>query len=151
VVAMMFGEGPERAEAAQRIAAAGLSERILLKGYSSELPAWMARSAVCVSVSHFEGHPNVVMEAAAAGCPQVLSDVPAHRELFDDASAAIVPADSPGRIAEAVLDVLQNPTPARERADRARTIVAQCDLQATARAYRQIYEQAAASARRHTP
>lgn len=138
---MMFGEGPERESAKTRVAQAGLSERIVVAAYTSQLPAWMARAAACVSVSHFEGHPNVVMEAAAAGCPLVLSDITAHREIFDEDSALLVPADSPERIAEAVLDVLQNPARARDRAVRARAIAAQCELSAAVAAYRSIYEE----------
>ena len=147
VAIMMFGEGPERESAAGRIAGAGLASRIAVAGYSPQLAAWMAKAAACVSVSHFEGHPNVVMEAAAAGCPLVLSDIPAHRELFDESSATMVPADAPPRIAEAVLETLHNPNFARERAARARDIAAQCDLPTAAATYRSIYERAAAGAR----
>lgn len=146
VIIMMFGEGPERESVSRRIAETGLAQRIVVAGYSSQLAAWMAHAAACVSVSHFEGHPNVVMEAAAAGCPLVLSDIAAHRELFDKTSASLVPADSPPSIAEAVLEVLQNPASARERAARAHAIAVQCDLPSTAAAYRSIYERAVVAA-----
>lgn len=144
---IMFGEGPERESAAKQIAAAGLDRRILVAGYTPQLAAWMVRAAVCVSVSHFEGHPNVVIEAAAAGCPLVVSDIPAHRELFDERSAALVPPDSPAHIAEAVLGALYNPSIARERAAHARAIAMQYNLPAMAAAYRSIYEDAVATAR----
>lgn len=144
-IIMMFGQGPERESAVRRIADVGLEERIVIAGYSSQLAGWMAHAAACVSVSHFEGHPNVVMEAAAAGCPLVLSDIAAHRELFDETSALLVPVDSPPRIAEAVLEVLQNPASARERAARAHVIAVQCDLTSTAAAYRSIYEKTLAA------
>jgi glycosyltransferase involved in cell wall biosynthesis len=140
VTIMMFGEGPLRESAVQRIAEYGLSQRVVVAGYSLQLATWMAHAAACVSVSHFEGHPNVVMEAAAAGCPLVLSDITAHRELFDETSASLVPADSPSRIAEAVLETLQNPVGARGRAGRARTIAAKFDLLSAAAAYLAIYE-----------
>lgn len=143
---MMFGEGPERALAVNRIENAGLTQRIVVAGYSPQLGAWLAHAAVCVSVSHFEGHPNVVMEAAAAGCPLVLSDIPAHRELFDESSVSLVPANSPSRIAEAVLETLHNPGAAQERTASARAIAAQCDLSTAVAAYLSIYERAVAAA-----
>jgi glycosyltransferase involved in cell wall biosynthesis len=143
VVIMMFGEGPERESAQRRIAQVGLSDRIVIAGYNSQLLPWMKRAASCVSVSHFEGQPNVVMEAAAANCPLVLSDIAAHRELFDETSAFLVPADSPSRIADAVLEVVQDPDRARDRAIRARAIAAQWNLPATVVAYQSIYEEAA--------
>jgi len=145
-IIMMFGEGPERESAVRRFADVGLAERIVVAGYSSQLASWMAHAAVCVSVSHFEGRPNVVMEAAVAGCPLVLSDIAAHRELFDETSASLVPVDSPPRIAEAVLEVLQNPASAHERAVRARNIAMEFDLPSTVAAYRSIYEKVLAAA-----
>jgi glycosyltransferase involved in cell wall biosynthesis len=147
VTIMMFGEGELRESAVQRIAECGLSQRVVVADYSVQLATWMAYAAACVSVSHFEGHPNVVMEAAAAGCPLVLSDIAAHRELFDETSASLVPADSPSRIAEAVLETLQNPVRAHERAARARTIAAKFDLLSAAANYQSIYERVVGAAR----
>ena len=147
VAIMMFGEGPERGFAVNRITNAGLAQRIVVSGYSAQLAAWLSRAAVCVSVSHFEGHPNVVMEAAAASCPLVLSDIPAHRELFDEESASLVPANSPSLIAEAVLETLSNPGDASARAARALAISSQCDLSTAVAEYLSIYERTVAAAR----
>jgi glycosyltransferase involved in cell wall biosynthesis len=137
---MMFGEGPTRRSAERRITEAGLGHRIQISGYTSQLTTWMARATVCVSVSLFEGHSNVIMEAAAIGCPLVLSDIPAHRELFDESNALMAPADSPSRIADAVLEALRNPIQARERAQRARAIALLFDLPTVAATYKSIYE-----------
>ena len=151
VAIRLFGEGPEKERAASRIAELGLSRQMLVAPYSTQLSVWMGRATVCVSVSHFEGHPNVVMEAAAAGCPLVLSDISAHRELFDSRSASLVPPDAVGRIADAVIEAMHNPALARNRADRAREVAARCDLASAARAYRSIYEASMSTARRRTP
>lgn len=150
VAMVLFGEGPDHDDIARRIEAAGMAGRIVVAGYSSHLADWMARAAVFVSVSHFEGHPNVVIEAASAGCPLVISDIPPHRELFDADSAAFVPADEPAVIARAVLDALRNPDRARDRAARARAISAQWNLPAAAMAYRAIYESLLTNRRRAT-
>ncbi|KNZ31783.1 MAG: hypothetical protein AD742_14925 [Methylibium sp. NZG] len=144
---IMFGDGPERAAATLRVAAEGFGERFVIRDYSADLPAWMARASVCVSVSHFEGHPNVVMEAAAAGCPLVLSDIAAHRELFDENSCAFAPAGSPGLIGDAVLQTLHNPQHARGRAAKARLVASGMDLDSTVSTYRTIYQSAAARGR----
>lgn len=138
---MMFGEGPERDKAEDRIKQAGLLERVRIMPYTSELTVWLHRAAAFVSVSHFEGHPNVVMEAAAARCPLVLSNIPAHRELFDKSSALLVEKDSPQDITDAILNILSNPTYARYRAVKAKSMTMQFSMTATSAAYREIYEQ----------
>ena len=145
VTIIVFGEGPQREDVVNRVAVAGLSQRILIAGYTPHLAAWMARADVLISVSHFEGHPNVVMEAAAARCPMVLSDISAHRELFDDDSVAFAPADSPSEIARAILSALQNRAIAVQRADRAHLIASKYDLPSTVSAYLLTYKKVLAA------
>lgn len=140
VAMVLFGEGSDHDDIVRRIGAAGMVGRIVVAGYSTSLSAWMARAEVFVSVSLYEGHPNVVIEAAAAGCPLVISDISSHRELFDADSAAFVPANLPTVIADAIFDVLDDPHSARERAAHARAIVAHWTVSAAAKAYRSIYE-----------
>lgn len=58
-----------------------------------------------VSASTYEGMPNAVLEALAAGLPCILSDIDAHRELArlnPDAYIAFFPADDPASCAEQV-------------------------------------------------
>ncbi len=140
VAIMMFGEGPERQLAEHRIAEAGLQNRIELMGYSTSLSAWIRNADVCVSVSHFEGHPNVVMEAASLGCPLVLSQIGAHCELFDEKSASWARAGSPSSISDAIISVLHDPWTAREHARRARDVASKFSLANIADEYRSIYK-----------
>ncbi|MDO8773736.1 MAG: glycosyltransferase [Burkholderiaceae bacterium] len=148
VAIAMLGEGPERASTMHKVAVTGLGERFFIPGFCGDLPAWMKRAAVCVSVSHFEGHPNVALEAAASGCPLVLSDIPAHREIFDEKAAILVQTDSPQSIAKAILSTLHNPGPTIDRAERARAIVSQWSLPPVVAAYKSLYLQVA---ERHSP
>ena len=93
-------------------------------GYTAELWAWLRRADVFVSASAFEGNPNTVLEAAASGCPMVLSDIAAHREILDRDCAWIVSADSPEPIASAICEAIANPALASGKAARARARVA---------------------------
>jgi glycosyltransferase involved in cell wall biosynthesis len=56
-----------------------------------ELARWLAAKPVFVSAALYEPFGLAVLEAAAAGCPLVLSDIPTFRELWDGA-ARFVPA-----------------------------------------------------------
>lgn len=55
-----------------------------------------AEADVFVSTSHGEGLPVAVLEAMAARCPVILSDIPPHRELAEDAD--FLPFVAPGDI-----------------------------------------------------
>lgn len=73
-----FGEGPLRSQLLAEINSCGLSDRVKLYGYSSELGYWFHRAVALVSASYVEGHPNAVIEAAYSKVPLVLSDIESH-------------------------------------------------------------------------
>jgi glycosyltransferase involved in cell wall biosynthesis len=54
----------------------------------------MQRAAIFASPAYYEPFGLSVLEAAAAGCALVLSDIPTFRELWDGAAIFIDPADS---------------------------------------------------------
>lgn len=65
------------------------------------LAHWLAARPVFVSAARYEPFGLAVLEAAAAGCPLVLSDIPTFRELWNGA-ALFVAADDDAGFAAAV-------------------------------------------------
>ena len=137
--AVIAGDGP----LAERIG--GLARQLRIEGrvrrpgYLDDLWGWMKRASVFVSPSLFEGHPNTVLEAAACGCPLVVSDIPAHREFLDEESAILVRPGDPDSLARAIADVLQNREAARVRAGRAARAVSPWSAARIAQQYQQVY------------
>ncbi|WP_239017735.1 glycosyltransferase family 4 protein [Sphingomonas aracearum] len=72
------------------------------------LAAHLAARPVFVSAAGFEPFGLAVLEAAAAGCPLVLSDIAGFRELWDGA-AVFVAGDDPRRWADAIEAVRTDP------------------------------------------
>src|SRR5690606_5563831 len=122
-VALLFGDGPLH-EQVRAWCNTSWGGRAQFRGYSDELWGWLRRADVFVSLSHFEGHPNTVLEAAACACPLVISDIPAHREFLDEESAWLVPGDAPEQVATAIVEALRNRALARRRAEQARAAMA---------------------------
>jgi glycosyltransferase involved in cell wall biosynthesis len=123
-VAVMFGEGPLLNELCRKIAGADMIGRIRLGGYTRNLATWMKRTDVCVSISNFEGNPNVTLEAAAHGCPLVLSEIPAHREVFDETNAWFVNHKSEVDVSNGILSALREKGERSAKAERAKLVVA---------------------------
>ena len=74
----------------------GLAKRVVLTGFVSDetLACLYAGAVLFVSPSRSEGFGLPAVEAAAAGTPLVLSDIPAHRETLGDAAAFFPPGDA---------------------------------------------------------
>lgn len=82
------------------------------------LPSWWAlavNSSALISMSRHEGAPNVVMEAAALGCPLILSGIDAHHDIFSNNSAVFIEvgdyqglSNCMNAICEKKLDLYQN-------------------------------------------
>lgn len=59
-----------------------------------QVPTHLAASDIFVYPSPWEGSPNAVMEAMAAGLPVVVSDIAAHREIIEHGETGFLASDS---------------------------------------------------------
>ncbi len=89
----------------------GISERVHFAGYRRDVPRLLHEFDIYVQPSRFEGMPNAVLEAMAAELPVIASAVDGHCELIEDGTSGwLVPVGTPDAIAEAVSEVLMDPT-----------------------------------------
>jgi glycosyltransferase involved in cell wall biosynthesis len=88
-------------------------------GPRSDVPELLAKASVfCLPTYYREGLPQVLKEAAAAGCAIVTTDVPGCREVVvDGVSGYIVPPRNVTALAQALASLLQD-TQTRERMGR---------------------------------
>lgn len=80
----LAGSGSLADETIRAIAAAGAGDRIRLLGSRGDVPALLAAADGVVLSSSWEGHPMVVLEAAASGKPVVATGAPGITELVRD-------------------------------------------------------------------
>lgn len=147
---IICGEGPFGERVSALIAELGLADQVRTVGYVSRLWSFMKRVNVLVSVSVFEGSPNVVLEAMACGCPLIVSEIPAHRELLDDSMAIFVDPHRPRQVADGIESILNDPAGAAQRAQAAFARAQAYALPLVAQRYAEVYRTVAASARRGT-
>jgi glycosyltransferase involved in cell wall biosynthesis len=139
-VAVLFGEGPLLREIVKRIESSRFSERYHLWGYTQDLWRWIRSAKVVVSISRFEGNPNVVLEAMAIGCPLVVSDIPQHREILDESMAMFCREGSAGDAAAAIGETLSQGERARARMERARDRARIWSVGESASQYLRLYQ-----------
>lgn len=100
--ALIVGEG--KLASALRLFALeeGIIDRVKFLGFREDAWSLMKGSEVFISLSYFEGEPNVVLEATALGCRLILSDIPSHRTIASATDAIYVRPDSAIDVAEAI-------------------------------------------------
>lgn len=105
---LILGEGPERPRLEARVMELGLENCVDMPGFVSNPFAYMARAALFVLSSRWEGLPTVLIEAMALGCPVVSTNCPSGpSEILEDGlHAPLVPIAEPAALASAILDVL---------------------------------------------
>lgn len=73
---VILGEGPERSALEAQRADLGCADRVFLPGRVGNVGDWYQRAGIFVLSSHFEGFPNVLIEAMASGCAVIAADCP---------------------------------------------------------------------------
>lgn len=107
---VMVGDGELRAEAEAQIAALGLSGAVAITGWQRDLTAAYADMDVFVISSVNEGTPVTVIEALAAGCPVVATQVGGLPDLLEGGRfGALTPSGDADALASAVLNTLDSP------------------------------------------
>lgn len=109
---VMAGDGPQRAELEERIAALSLTKRVALVG-SQPARAVFARGRVAVLPSLAESLPYVVLEATAAQLPVVTTDVGGIPEIFAGTTDTLVTPDDAEALALAMQAILDHPDAAQ--------------------------------------
>ncbi len=141
LVFVVLGDGDKRPELQQQIESVGLSQNVILVGIQDNVWGWFKRAKLFVSSSLFEGQPNAVLEAAASRVPMVLSDIPAHRELFFEEEAIFVkPGDVYG-FAQAILRLANSEAMQRRLSSAAFERIRHLDIDTCALKYKALYEE----------
>lgn len=107
---VMVGDGELRAEAEAQIAALGLGGAVIITGWQRDLTTAYADMDVFVISSVNEGTPVTVIEALAAGCPVVATQVGGLPDLLEGGRfGALTPSGDADALASAVLKTLDSP------------------------------------------
>ncbi len=123
---LMIGDGPLRAELQGRCSSRSERHQIEFLGVQANPAPFIAAADALVLPSHFEGMPNVVLEAMALGTPVIATRCGGTVELEHD-QPTILWADPqhPPSLAAALISFAKDPHSARVRAQNAQVMIDQ--------------------------
>ncbi|TLE16378.1 glycosyltransferase [Helicobacter apodemus] len=79
----ILGEGEQREEIEAYLQTHQMQNVILL-GFKENIYPLLKKADIFIHTSYYEGFPNAVLEAASLGLPLLLSNIPTHKEIFED-------------------------------------------------------------------
>jgi len=138
---LVVGEGGLRGELEAMARALGIAERVHFLGLRHDVPVLLGGVEVLALTSLYEGLPNVVIEAMAAGAVVVATDVGGARELVvPGETGMLVPPRDPDAAAMAMVDLLwDEPRRLRLASAARRRIEASFSVDAMVRATSTVY------------
>ncbi len=123
---LIVGEGAERPALERQILQYQSKDRILFLGRRSDIPQILAATDVFVLPTLFEGLSNAVLEAMAARCAIVTTDIPESRVVIrHEDTGLLVPTENSVELAKAIDCLLCDKELRKEIGDRARAMVAE--------------------------
>ena len=133
---VILGEGEERPNLEALIRELGLGADVALPGFVDNPYAYMARAAVFVLSSAWEGFGNVLVEAMAVGTPVVSTDCPGGpAEILDGGKyGSLVPVGDVAALAGAVSAALDK----THRAERLKRRAKEFSLERITRQYMEV-------------
>ena len=128
----LVGDGPLRPQLQKQVEDLGLTDRVQLAGVRplTEVSAFLKGAAVLVAPSIIseggdrDGLPTILVEGMALGTPCISTQVVGIPELIRDHETGLcVPPNDAKVLADAIAEMLGNPTMARLLADNARALI----------------------------
>jgi glycosyltransferase involved in cell wall biosynthesis len=138
----IVGDGLLLGTLKSRASRLGIRERVVFHGFMDEESKLqlLSRATLYLSASRFEGFGLPVVEAMAVGAVPVVSDIPAHRYIFQDRAVGYLTATKEEMAARS-LELLADPARRAEMAAAGRELVEQMwTWEQVAARYRQMID-----------
>ena len=141
VVFLLIGDGPLRDHYEQMTNELGMKEKVRFLGKRNDVPSVISSLSISVLSSTSEGLSNVILESMAAGKPVVVTNVGGSSEIVaDGVNGFLIPPADPPAMADAILNLLQNPEKAVQMGNVGKKLVQEkFSVEAMVRSYEKLY------------
>jgi glycosyltransferase involved in cell wall biosynthesis len=108
-VLLIVGDGPAGNELRELAKQRGIENRVIFTGSRKDVPAMLAAMDIFVFPSLWEGLPNALIEAMAAGKTIIATDIKPNREVMGPEHAGVfVPCEDSAAIAAGIRQLLRD-------------------------------------------
>jgi glycosyltransferase involved in cell wall biosynthesis len=138
---VLVGDGPLRPSLQRRVAESDFSHRVHFLGWRDDVPRLMAGCQMLVLPSRWEGMPNVVLEAMAAGKPVVATQSEGTVELLGlGALDQTVPVGAWEALRSRIAQLAKDKALITDLGERNRARAQQFSLQSVAERFQRLYD-----------
>ncbi len=138
----ILGDGPERTRLAKMVNALELNGAVSLVGYTLNPYAWLQTADIFVSPSRWETFGIAIVEAMALGLPVVATATDGAKDIIcDGVDGLLVPVGNALALADAITDLVQNPSLRQRLGEKAKQKAQQFDASLIAQRYAELLEQ----------
>ena len=106
---VIVGDGPEKENCSLLITRYGLRDNVIIEPWTDDPFSYYKTADLFLLTSNYEGYGMAVVEAMAAGCPVIMTDVGLAGEvLIDKKDGLVVPVGDKNKLTGAILNVMEN-------------------------------------------
>jgi len=139
---LIIGDGELRADLEEQAHDLQIAEQLIFTGTRRDIPELLATMDLFILPSLWEGMPNVILEAMAAGVPVLATEVGGTTEIIvDPAYGQLIPPKDPDALATAAIALLVDDKRRQQMARAGQQLVKEeFSIQRTASATLSLYE-----------
>ncbi|MFA5318149.1 MAG: glycosyltransferase family 4 protein [Patescibacteria group bacterium] len=106
---IIAGSGPEKKNILKLIKKLKLQKNIYLEAWTDDLASYYKSADLFLLISNYEGWGLTVVEAAAAGCPVIMTDVGCANEfIINNKSGIIIPVGDRDCLENSIMGLIEN-------------------------------------------
>jgi len=140
---IIAGKGPLASQLKELSIELGISDKVKFLGFKNNIPELLSVIDIFVLPSLWEGMPNVVLEAMAAGKPVIATDTGGSKDIIrSNVNGVLVEPENSEALAEAILKLLGDPAQRQRLGQSAReTVKKRFSIDKTISKTEQVYTQ----------